>query len=178
MPITPQLRQLPFLWPWPYATLFPLYSCKTLQWSPLSEVHCFRMGPCNFSHCALWFLLSTASDTRYLFSPTLWFLFHHQVTMSFFTRHLSHFQAASVCFLSQHITGFERVLCRQPQSHANYLPSFKLFPRFPKNQMPHCQTTTCTDVTFSPSDFPLFPLCLHCTQHRAVLSCDHSSHEL
>lgn len=130
MSITSQLWQLSFLWPWPYTTLFPLYLCKTLLWSPLSEVHCFRMAPCNFSHCALWFLLSTASNT--LFSPTLWFLLHWQVTMSFFTCHLSHFQTSRVCFLSQHIIRFERVLRKDSQSYTNYLPSFKLFPRHPK----------------------------------------------
>lgn len=33
------------------------------------------------------------------FPPTLWFLFHHQVTVFSFISHLSHFQTASVYFL-------------------------------------------------------------------------------
>lgn len=91
----------PSLWPWPCANLFPLYSCKTILSSPLSEFCCFRMDPCNFSHCALWFLLSAVSDRSCLFSPCTVISFSppgHSVFL--FASHLSHFQTANVHFLS------------------------------------------------------------------------------
>lgn len=56
MPITSQLWQLPFLWPWPYAILFPLHSCKTF-----CEVHYLKSTVLGWAHVISLTVLSGSS---------------------------------------------------------------------------------------------------------------------
>lgn len=138
----------------------------------------FRMGPRNFSHSLVPPFCCVRQEL---------FVFPLHCDFSFTTR-----SQCSCLWATCHIstlpvytfsngplyTGFERVLHTHPQSHANYLPSFKLFPRHPKNLLLQHQTTMFRDFFLSPLPIPTAFLGLCSVEHRAAVSCDHSSHEL